>query len=724
MRLRKIRAILAEYAKERGIRQRIFGDPAEVAKLKAFLFTHADKADDYFLTTADLIEIVKIGLMQSSFNSMQFLPEQLKFSYYLPQILARLDQAGLLNEANFEACYPLDFSDSHSLCRVLCAPELLDIPLNQKVFELILILYKPAPPALEGLRKQIMLLNAHDLITEKVLSLMKNKQRDLLNMNLLVKVILSLHEANLLESHASLMEQEKCDGQFFKLVNVLMEARLLDDELLSRLLDQKEGISFLFLKNIFLLKKAGCLNKKAFLTLLNEDFAYQDQVLTILSLMFDHGILSETSLEIVFQGEDLRALKRLLNILAKADILDQPVNYLPLPYTNDIFLSITGYLSEENLLNVEILNNIALLYQLEQLHTLGALFKTFSEENFHVDKENLNRILLLNNLTDLNFICTKLAISKIANNENLSLLLALSTRDRQIAKDMFIDLADCGLLDQASFNEALKRVQIKLAPVVLDTLTGEVEASELAQAKREIKYNRLLGRDSSCFFHKDNVQVVTKSLSATGLHELDAVTIQSQPFAQRLKWLISGLTDLHVLHANHRIHGNISVESFTIDDKKALMSLVDFNASRKRYSEKFPYDSCRDTAFAEFFKSQSFCDDMYSMGFVVAHIFPELFFLNNGEGQVEIESVIRAEFWRQDITTEMEDALAALVISMMQPVKGMRCSSQEALQYCQQLLEHKQRLNMDMARKIVAATIGNPEPAVDDALHGVTRFSI
>ena len=242
-------------------------------------------------------------------------------------------------------------------------------------------------------------------------------------------------------------------------------------------------------------------------------------------------------------------------------------------------------------------------------------------------------------------------------------------------------------------------------------------SDQLSEAKREVKYNQLLKHNAFYFQHKKNVYVATDWFSEKSLDAFinNKKEITEQPVRNRLLWVISGLSDLNVLHSRYRLHGDIKPSNFVVNRQNNSMKLIDFGSAHKACSNKSyactPY-------FLDDTLTYNYSYDMYLMGVVIAYIFPELFNISE-ETIKDHKKRVKVEMIFKDGIQPVEHAIQSLVQSVIQPEKDMRPTCDDALKYCWLLSNNFAKLDERLLSKISSLTINRSTLTEEDILHGI-----
>lgn len=747
MKLGQVRKILEAYEQTKGWWARFWGDSAEVLRLKAHLLQYEDQADEYELTGLGLLEVVRCSLLPGFSLVKENLKDAINYSnlpknrFFITEISDILQEKGLLTEANFSQYANCKATKSHSIwATLLTFKDQSEVPLTQEIFEFIPVL---AAIHLDGNRAFDFIKNLykHRLVNKAVLAFLKMKGNDIYGTTLLDS-ILALNSLGLFdeeknnEDGLAFLEDEKYKHYYFDVLVLLSKIKVghvakideaytsmpADPALLSTqlvpaaqsllnksvfqawlsasplVISQMEKILPYFLQD-------NCVEREDVLALFAKKWTYFFQFETVLKILAENKVLSHHAVKWLLAASNLFVAENVVTVLAKADLLSKPVIHLSFPDSSYEFLQLIRYLGEANVLNEETLNTLLILVSFNKEKKVSLLFDEFSKENFYINEKNAILILKKANdgLSEVREIFSRLLkdANTIANNENLTRLLTMSARNLHIVSDMIESLASNKLLDQSSFDRALAQASIKIPSV---NMADNKEDGK--NTPHQAKYYQLLGRASHFFNQQDREEI-----------KLDQVSVehmQAKPYADRLQWIISGLSDLAILHDNHRIQGNVSPMSFAINVNDNSLSLIDFKQARKRYSQAAAANYVHDIELAVHFYREDFCDDMYGYAFVIAKIFPEIY---------EIEEAGNLKVKADVLETPENYAMITLVDTMLEVERSKRCSSREALRYCQQLASEKE-FDASRVNAIASDTIRNPIPTLEDTLHGVSRLSM
>ena len=228
-----------------------------------------------------------------------------------------------------------------------------------------------------------------------------------------------------------------------------------------------------------------------------------------------------------------------------------------------------------------------------------------------------------------------------------------------------------------------------------DTLE-KIRVGRKKQVIKETKYLNLLGRTAG-YYNKDKetdakYRVLTTYISGkeVGKHTQQELIEKTQ--LHRLECLKMVLSELNVLHSNFRRHGDLHGANILLDLTRKEMRLIDFGLGHKG----FPYT------------------DLTDMGKVVGQMFPELYSVKDtsrGKEYILINKPL----------TLQEAGIVKLVDALMNPKNELKCTSLDALQYCDQLIQNFDSLTEQSLNEISSKTINRTETTVEDILRGAIR---
>jgi tRNA A-37 threonylcarbamoyl transferase component Bud32 len=242
-------------------------------------------------------------------------------------------------------------------------------------------------------------------------------------------------------------------------------------------------------------------------------------------------------------------------------------------------------------------------------------------------------------------------------------------------------------------------------------------------AKREAKYLQITGRKTA-FWSKDDdeyVYVISDWVRGKSMSDLiiDRYNFSHLSMNQRFNLLVSLFEDVKRLHDNNAVHRNINPENVMLSVTDKTMCLIEMDAAGKIGKQHLKDANRYRDIYSEKYGAMS---DMYSLGYIVAMMFPELFVI-----QEEINSAISYKYvlqTKQSSLNNLEIAAALLRAALMHEVPGHRCTVNQALQFCKKIVEklgyEEQIAGADLF-KILGDTINRKHFEVEDGFLGSSR---
>lgn len=246
-------------------------------------------------------------------------------------------------------------------------------------------------------------------------------------------------------------------------------------------------------------------------------------------------------------------------------------------------------------------------------------------------------------------------------------------------------------------------------------------------AVREVKFNRLLNRKAEYFstsvktefFRSHFYHVISEWHTEKDLSQFTTLELMQASSEARLKCLCELLSDLNIIHKHNRIHGDIKSSNVILDLKKLSMKLIDFGGAIKFGSGKDPVTTF---LYSDPYGSPAhFYSDVYLMGTVIMTLFPELY---QDETNISISShIIFAPTTKTNLSL-IEKAMKQLVDAMQSSNINERCTSDDAYQYCVDVLKNLQQLDDKMLQNITLSTIKRSNTTVEDILRETRLKSV
>ena len=178
---------------------------------------------------------------------------------------------------------------------------------------------------------------------------------------------------------------------------------------------------------------------------------------------------------------------------------------------------------------------------------------------------------------------------------------------------------------------------------------------------------------------------------------------------QRISCLSTALEDLNTLHNHYRMHGDVKPDNFILNTENNSMRLIDFDVSHKLGIDK----DCGSTpAFIDPDTPLShLSQDLYGMGKVIMELFPELYVFS-------LSSDLRAtySFWKQGTLSIVEQSIVNLVNALSHSEPQMRCTSEDALHYCNDLLRSIDTLDEVGLTTLTESKLRRTKITIEDVL--------
>jgi serine/threonine protein kinase len=205
-------------------------------------------------------------------------------------------------------------------------------------------------------------------------------------------------------------------------------------------------------------------------------------------------------------------------------------------------------------------------------------------------------------------------------------------------------------------------------------------------AVQEARCQQRLGRTNPfVLFYKSKVAVALEWQKGKNLGQFSEIDFISHPLLRRIKCLISLLTDINMLHASLHSHNDINGGNVMLDLSADKMSLIDFELACK------PRDKI------------DWQGDMSSVGEIIELIFPEIKISPSSSIHIQaISNLRKAMIWENYNVAIMP-------------------TSEQALDYCCEILMHADILDADMLKSITDRTINRNVPTLEDMVRTCER---
>lgn len=417
--------------------------------------------------------------------------------------------------------------------------------------------------------------------------------------------------------------------------------------------------------------------------------------------------------------------KEILSFLESIDLAQQSASIPSSCSEIEYSLMLTGfqYLYHFGLLNAESLNACLNVTQKNGF----TIFKAFQKLNDHKIKINgneLNTILKLkqSEIIMLESIMDDLSKAKLLDEKSFSDLFQRVTAKLPIGTELKMEKISRNKNIEGSKSKLIIDNKVELFPdpdqknqksgiqgIVKNVYSSPTDekptfiikkkihkhSSDEKDLRKEIKYNRLLGRQvffyKKYFLNKPGSRIVSDWVSGKSFHRISSSELMQQTIENKIRCFIFVLSELNILHNHLRGHNDISNDNVLIDFANASMRLIDFGYSKKGLSV--------------------ITNDIGDLGIIFSKFFPELF----RETIYNFKNIIVVH--KQKLTC-IEQAIVDLVMSMVNEQPNLRCTSKDALEYCKALIQNIPNLNDEKLESIKNSTINHANRTVEDILRG------
>jgi hypothetical protein len=765
-----IRQLLADYQNTRyTLGKWYYGISKEELSLITFLAMYEDWRDGYALFDQELIAFLNLLPPHSTHPLIFSIKAHFHQHRYFFELYESFSSANLLSAEIMEVIYPIENEIERSfLYRLFCQSEDKSIALNAERWELaknILTIYAPSEyaPYCENMYELFLCLAEKKILTNKVIVLM-SQLRASNNDDFLffISIVKKLNEQDYLTeemlltipAEAELREIMRCVLQimasYVPLDKELWQAILTSQHLkaffsLYSHLDKSSSNVFLFEKETllyFLTQNIAAWKISAILIVQKLNLFEQVSVKKILEESLDENVIAMLSL--LFQDKIPQDYSVIVLSLFHHQLSDASVKSMMhlLKLTQpEISLADQGLME-------------ALGFALsEPISPFFEIIDYLQANHLRLSGADLHRLIAQssNNLTRLKSMVIALLAHNLLDNASFSLALSkvsvklpsieISTvekfsrhKSKQAMSEYFLSSGIHFFAEHQHDKKAYDSGNFALLKKGFKGLDEEKPAfaikkfrriskidNQWAMAKHEAEYHQFFGRDAAYFSrpkYPTLSTMIVDFVAGQSLNHYLPRDFLKYSLSVRLKWVLSGLLDLEGLHKIARVHGDVKSENFilNVNEKDHALTLIDFATARKQGSHKMyqPSTGARDGC-AVLASVYSFPDDVYSYGYVIASLFPELYdseALNFGN-----LSSIKPE----ETLLPLEFSIIFLINSLTKQEKMQRATALEACEYCSSILKDESLSNYSL-QELRAKTIDNRQLDAESVLRGKRFF--
>lgn len=773
MKLEQLLQIIKEYNNTFYFRKLIKGEHDRAKKLKKFVKA-LDQTEDYTLLPSEEYQLAKLLIsLQDDIQLITQFKQLFHHSALFFKTFSQLELAELINEDNFSIIHTFDCHKASILNELCC--DLKDKLNHKLIHIVLLVVDKSylkedflacttllstqmlqQEEVLLLLEKSVLLflnivkaLTSSNQLNIPNLKLIAQYEHNIINVSQLLPTLIQANVEINSELLKSICESNKVhDVGTICIFIAAWDPSALNTACVKSLLQHTYLTSLWGIRDALkLLKKNQILNAHSLKAIVDSEEKHY-VLASALATLDKRNLLNNTQFKrLIAPSLDIFAFSKYITCLDSINLLNNETLALTIPKKISSYLSDMLVIFPKTItLDAQILTQLALL-EFGQLATINDIIKTLDEKKL-ITNTNFEKLLKLptHYLVKLVHLISNLDSQNLLNNDNLdTLFIVLGNKLPKPQQERFTIQAQCTidfLITQfqsidANLNLYVKQdleapenklkggqAQIFQARESLDD--GEThyfiksfyktEEQVDKAATRETKYARFLGRDSHFFQNNNQWLVVSKWQTGQALHDIPTDELLTIPVKMRIKSLCYLLHELSQLHKHFRIHGDIKTQNCVLDKASYQLKLIDFGSTRKVKPKNYtiawtPTYLDKKTHCWDPTSRLSFCDDMYSLSFVTASLFPELYEVTF----TKYDSQITLKQTEATLPITLK-AIYYLVTSMQSNEKNARCTSQIAITYCQYLFTHFDTLDADKLASILEKTLSKKECSFDEVL--------
>ncbi|STX28274.1 Serine/threonine-protein kinase D [Legionella beliardensis] len=748
MKLHELRQLLIEYDETTYLRKYLLGNHERAQKFRQYLEEYKNKPGNYELIASDIFTLLnkvpEITAANSNLQLIQSIRSKLQDNYFF-EIYTAFHNKGLINKTNFELIYGLSQKGRLVLYNLFCSISIEQIYLNSEGLEKVLLLLShPFFSYYQAAEDCLRFLHNRNYLTSVALDLLLNKKEDLPE---LLKILKALDDNRILNDIClKYLNLPGLPYYISDLISLLNQANMdITQELFQAIC--RSNIRYILIPILAILIAAENYELKIekIIMLLQRDFSFLYDKLSLLQLLHENHMLDNNTFDFVFNN-NVFYFEKILEILTRRFLVKTNQELLNKFINKELdccqIYPAISYLNDANLLDQKSFNECIKLILLTPTYdpfglNVFSLFKLFENANFYITREKLDTLFSLSNTNicrlyrvTLNLITHQLlnqdsfekafqrVTAKLPSVSESEVIKKSRKQTGLLRSEIILDNKNHFFTDhdkqyeKGGFGKVKKGFNSLTSDEAfcgIKKLKEPLPDNAQKEAIREVKYNHLLGRPAFYYSRKGATSVLTQWQRDKGLHlySRDNELLQI-PLGNRLRCLSAALAELNILHRNHRVHGDIKCQNLVLNLKKLSLKLIDFGSAHKVGSAKM---FARTRAYKDpYFSGDHFSKDLYAMGLVVMYLFPEVYTITFDKDKTSASLVNKPNF------TVPERAIINLVNSMMHSNINVRCTSEDALDYCNKLLANFNKLNLFMLETITNSSLHYDKLTVEQAL--------
>lgn len=746
MKLHELRQLLIIHEKSWYPSRLMRGEFKEVVKIKQFISKYNQKPDDYEFTVLDRFELLKIISVGGNLQIIESIKASL-CNNHLFEIFMTLNKAGFITLHNFETIDGLTYQARWLLFQFYCVGHLEKKLFTSKVLEVVLATISNPACDLNSLKECLSILSANDKLTPMALRFISKKAEHLRQ---IAKIFTELSQANCLsDTFIKFLSRQDSFFALAKFFTLLNKAKIEFNEELINLIFSNDNINNIAELLPTLINSDCHVTHAMIITLLEQQFDFFINKSNSFQLLQANGMLDDKAFEFVCGNESDYSFQNILKLLSAQSLLIRNKTLIDKITDNKIDIywlnRAIKYLHDATILDQDTLQLCANklecvpdrpliggdIFQLIELlqKTNVLISKDLFVSLFKWSELNIKRLysivsgLLENNLLNIETfnlaverVSTKLPVVNESSVQVISRKQSNLPRTEVVLNDKFRYFKTPGKKVE---NGGYGKVKIGYSsesggePVVgIKKLLQPSLYKARNEAIREVKYHRLLGRQAF-YFAKSRVTVVAEWQREKVMNKFTRDELMRASLLQRLQCLSSGLVELNHLHHHYRVHGDVKCQNIILDLNNLSMKLIDFGTTHKKGATK-RFGETREYADPGF-PDDHYHKDIYAMGIVVMQLFPEIYTVTFNNGNM-YRGVVKFDY------TPEEQSIVNLVGAMMHPDYQTRCTSEDALTYCNNVIGLFYQLDERVLQDITSATLDRTTSTVEDIMRDSVRM--